>query len=567
MSIRKDEGNSVKKIVVVFLVTALAAVGAVGLSSCGGGSSSSSSSGGGSSSEGEGKEGGILKATYASFPDYMDPQLSYTAEGWTAMGEVYIPLLTYEHATGQPGTKVVPGLAKELPKISNGGKTYTLFLRPGLKYSDGTPVKASDFPYAIERLFKVNSGGSPFYTTIVGAEQFAKTKTGGIPGIKADDKTGEIQITLEKPRGTFENELALMFAAPVPQGTPNEDLSANPPPGTGPYKLINVHPGQGWEYERNPFWAKANSKAMPEYPTGQIDGAEVDVIRNPQTQVNDIEQGKYDWMQNPLPANRLQEVLSKYEGSQVENFSTISTYYFWMNTQKAPFDDPRVRQAVNYAVDPEALERIYAGQLAASQQILPPGMPGYEKFALYPHDLAKAKQLIAEADPADREITVWTDNESPNDEAGEYYEGVLDELGFQAKLKILNSDNYFTIVGNTSTPELDTGWGNWFEDYPNPNDFFEPLLSAAAIQPTNNTNWAQIEDAKLSAEIDRLRRRQLGPKQEAEYAQLDRAFMEQAPWAPYGNLTVATFVSSAIDLDKVVFNPTFGQDLTSFQFK
>ena len=161
-----------KKLVSIFFVIALAAVGALGLASCGGGSDSTSGGGGTSASGGEGKEGGILKGTYASFPDYMDPQLSYTAEGWTAMGEVYIPLLTYKHAGGVEGAEVVPGLAKEMPKISNGEKTYTLFLRPGLKYSDGKPVKASDFPYAIERLFKVNSGGSVFYTSIVGAEQF-----------------------------------------------------------------------------------------------------------------------------------------------------------------------------------------------------------------------------------------------------------------------------------------------------------------------------------------------------------------------------------------------------------
>ena len=108
-------------------------------------------------------------------------------------------------------------------------------------------------------------------------------------------------------------------------------------------------------------------------------------------------------------------------------------------------------------------------------------MPGYEKLDLYPHDMAKARALIEPANPSDREITVWTDNESPN----------------------------------TSTPDLDSGWSNWFENYP----------------------------------------------------QLDKSFMEQAPWAPYGTLTSSTFVSSAIDLDKVIFNPTFGQDLTSFQFK
>ena len=104
-----------------------------------------------------GKEGGTLTGTYASFPDYLDPALSYTAEGWTAMYDTYIPLLTYAHANGAAGSKVVPGLAESLPKISNGGKTYTLTLRKGLKYSDGTPVKASDFTSTVERMFKLNS--------------------------------------------------------------------------------------------------------------------------------------------------------------------------------------------------------------------------------------------------------------------------------------------------------------------------------------------------------------------------------------------------------------------------
>ncbi|MBS1878181.1 MAG: ABC transporter substrate-binding protein [Actinobacteria bacterium] len=550
---------------------AIAALGALGLSACGGGggSSTSGTSGGGTTGGGgsEGKEGGILNATYASFPDYMDPQLSYTAEGWTAMGEVYIPLLTYSHGTGAAGTKVVPGLAKELPKVTNGGKTYTMFLRPGLKYSNGEPVKASDFTHSIERLFKLSSGGSPFFTSIVGAEHFAKTKTGGIPGIKTNDKTGEVQITLEKPRGTFENELALMFAAPVPANTPFEDMSANPPPGTGPYKIINVRPGQGWEYERNPYWAKTNSKLMPEYPSGHIEGAKVTVIRNPQTQVNDIEQGKFDWMQNPVPAARYTEVKEKYEGTQFVVRPTISTYYFWMKTDQAPFNDPKVREAVNYAVDPAALERIYSGQIKGTQQILPPGMPGYKKFELYPHNIAKAKELIKEANPSDMNITVWTDTESPNNEAGEYYEGVLKEIGFNTTLKVINADNYFTVIGNQSTPNLDTGWSDWFMDYPHPNDFFQPLLNGESILQTNNGNFANFSEAPINAKIKKLGEEQLEPAQEAEYTKLDEEVMKKAPWAPYGTRTLDTFVASNINLENIIYSPTFFEYLTSFEFK
>jgi peptide/nickel transport system substrate-binding protein len=545
---------------IAFSVIGLAALMAVGLVACGGGGDDTSSGGGG-------ETGGILNATYASFPDYMDPALSYTAEGWTAMGEVYIPLLTYKHGEGEEGAEVEPGLAKDMPKITNGEKTYTLFLRPGLKYSDGTAVKASDFANAVERMFKVNSGGSPFYTGIVGAEEFAETKKGGIPGIKTNDKTGEVRIDLVKPRGTFTNELALMFVAPVPPDTPDTDQSATPPPGTGPYMITKSQPGRGWEYERNPYWAKANSKAMPDFPSGSIDGAKITVVRNPQTQVNDVEQGRYDWMQNPVPPDRYPEVKEKYEGTQFRVNPTISTYYFWMNTQKAPFDDIKVREAVNYAVDTAALERIYAGQIAGTHQILPPGMPGYEKYDLYPHDMAKAKALIKEANPSDTDITVWTDNESGQDEAGAYYEDILKQLGFSTTLKILNADNYFTVIGNETTPDLDTGWSDWFEDYPHPNDFFQPLLAGESILPTNNGNYAYVDDPALNKEISELGEEQLGPEQETAYREMDKKFMEGAPWVPYGTRTLTTFVSDEINFDNIIVNPTFFEYLTSFEFK
>ncbi|HEY2333475.1 MAG TPA: ABC transporter substrate-binding protein [Solirubrobacterales bacterium] len=542
-----------KKRALVLVVLGLAATSALGLSACG------SSSGG--------KEGGTLTGTYAAFPDALDPAMSYQVEGWTAMYDTYLPLLTYAHANGAAGSKVVPALAESLPKISNGGKTYALTLRKGLKYSDGSPVKASDFASTIERVFKINSPGSFFYEDIVGAEKFAETKTGGIPGIKTDDKTGKIEIDLVSPRGTFTNELGMLFAALLPAGTPAKNLTADPPPATGPYMISKVEPGRGWSYVRNPQWAKNNSAIMPDLPSGHVDRIDIKVVRNDSTQVNEIERNKADWMQPPPPSDLYSKVKDKYEGTQFRVEHPINLYLFWINTTKAPFSDLKVRQAVNYAVNTAALERIYSGSLAATHQILPEGMPGHKPFDLYPHDMAKAKQLVEEANPSDRNITVWTDNESPNDEAGAYYQGVLSELGFNAKLKTVNADNYYTLIGNESTPDLDTGWLSFYEDYPNPNDFFQPLLSGESIAPTGNTNLSRIDDPKLTAKIAKLGEEPLGPKQEAEYAALDKEFMEQAPMVPYGTNTVSTFVGSEIELAKVIFNPTFGQDLTSFEFK
>jgi peptide/nickel transport system substrate-binding protein len=124
----------------ILLVLAVAAV-AVGLAACGSSSNSTGGSTTGSaSSSGGGNEGGTLVGAYSAFPDYLDPALSHTIEGWTATFDTYIPLLTYAHASGKAGGKVIPGLATALPEVSDGGKTYTMTLRKGLKYSNGEPA-------------------------------------------------------------------------------------------------------------------------------------------------------------------------------------------------------------------------------------------------------------------------------------------------------------------------------------------------------------------------------------------------------------------------------------------
>ena len=183
------------KLVQTLAICAVTALAASGVAACSG---DNTRSGGG------GKEGGDITVTMTSFPDYVDPQLSYTVQGWEVLWNVYTPLLTYKHARGKAGTEVVPGLAKDMPQISDDGKTYKLTLRPNMKYSDGTPIKASDFTYAIQRLFKTDSGGSVFYEDIVGATDYADGKADKISGIRTDDDTGDITIQLDEPQRYFQ---------------------------------------------------------------------------------------------------------------------------------------------------------------------------------------------------------------------------------------------------------------------------------------------------------------------------------------------------------------------------
>jgi peptide/nickel transport system substrate-binding protein len=531
------------------------ALAGLGIAACGGGTTAT--------------EGGTLNILTPSFTDYEDPQLGYEATGWEARYNVYIPMLTFAHATGVAGTQVIPGLAKDLPTVSKDGLTHTMFMRQGLKYSDGTDVKACDFKSAVERMFDIDSGGAGFYTDIVGAADYQAGKANDISGITCDDQTGKIVVQLEPGaiRGTFNDELALQFVAPVPPNTPPKDQTANPPPATGPYYFTHVTPGQSWTEERNPEWAKNNAKILPDLPSGFVDKITSTVTKNFSSAVTEIEQNKADDLTDPPPTDRLQEVQSRYS-DRYRTWPTVSTYYFWMNTQTPPFNDPKIRQAVNYAIDPAALERLYGGLMAPTQQILPPDMPGYSKIdpPLYPHDMAKAKQLFQQANPSDTDITVWTDDETPNDKAGEYLQSVLKDIGFNAKLKIVNGSVYFDVIGSNKTANLDVGWSDWFQDYPHPNDFFDILLNGDNIATVHNNNYALYDDPAINKEITDLGHQEFTPQVQAQYGALDKKIMEQAPWAPYGNRTWTTFVSDRVDFSKVQFHPVFQEDYSTFEF-
>ncbi|KUI30258.1 ABC transporter substrate-binding protein [Mycobacterium sp. GA-2829] len=542
-------------------MVAVAVLAASAVTACGGGDSGSG--GGGAAG------GGDISVTMTSFPDYVDPQLSYTVEGWETLYNVYVPLLTYKHAKGADGTQVVPGLAKDMPQVSPDGKTYTLTLRPDMKYSDGTPIKASDFTFAIQRLFKANSGGSVFYEPIVGTAEYADGTADTISGIVTDDATGAITITLSEPNGTFENVLGLPFAAPVPPTTPlDKDATNNPPPASGPFMISAVQAPQTLTMERNPQFQTVKDAGADEVADANVDKITITQNKSNTAQVTDIEQNRVDYMSDPPDADRLAEVKSRY-GDRFRMEESINTYYFWMNNQVAPFNDVKVRQAVNYAIDPEALNRVFGGRLHPTQQILPPGMPGYEEYKLYPGpDLDKAKQLIAEANPTDRDITVWTDDEPDRKRIGEYYHDVLTQLGFNATLKVIAGDVYWTTIGNQSTPDLDTGFADWFQDFPHPDDFFRPLLNGASILPTNGNNYSRADFADLDAKMNELRTKRLeDPGVKEEYAALDKAYMERAAWAPYGNEEFTTFLSERMDFDKSYRHLLFNQDFSSFALK
>ena len=490
--------------------------------------------------------------------DYLDPGLSNTTEGWGVLWNVYLPLLGYRHVNGPEGATLVPYLARSLPSISPDQRTYTLTLRDGLRYSNGTPVKASDFKKTIERDFVLDSAGAALFRNIIGAREFAKRLKGGIPGIAVDDVTGTIVIHLRKPEGDFENVLASEFAAPVPPNAPQADTSLHPLPATGPYAITSYRPKDKIVVERNPYFQAWRFHGN--VPPGNPDRVTWDVVPNAGTALRRVLTGQDDWMGYfSIPADRLAGIERKHE-SRLKIFTPANLLYFFMNTRVAPFDKLAVRRAVNYAISRRWLVRLAGGLAKTTENILPRTYPSFRRHRLYPHDLRKARRLVAKSGYRGMRVTVWNHDVPSDLPFTEYLVSVLHRIGFRAHERVVTASNYWTTLGNEKT-KAQIGFADWFQDYPHPLDWFGVLLDGERITPTRNDDYAYFDVPAVNRRIDVLTRQpKLTPGVNGRWAALDRKVMKLAPWAPFLSREAADLFSSRVDLSCYVNNVLYEFD-------
>jgi peptide/nickel transport system substrate-binding protein len=555
------------------LVLLLAALSMSVIAACGGDDDDGDGTSGGGG--GEAKNGGSITISETSQPDFMDPALTYTVNGIEPLWLVYTPLLTYPR-TGDAvkDSLVVPGLAEDMPTISKDGKTYELTLRKGLKYSDGSPVKASDFEHTVGRVLNLESGGSAFYLGITGAQDYidAGKCDGDIKGIEADDKTGKITVNLDAPDGSFTNVLAMWFVGLVPGDTPCKNLTENPPPGVGPYKVTESVPNRQFVMEKNANWPDLGA----DLPAGHVDKITAKIVKSAQRQAQDVISGELDYMQDPPPADIKPEVKAKYS-DRYKEITTASTYYMFMNNRVPPFDKKEVRDAVNVGLDKPALARLFAGEVAPGCSFLPPGQPGYDEALDVedcpwgnpndPPDIEKARQMIKDAGVAGADVTVYGNNDDPTDKVTEAYADQLTKMGFKAKPKILDGGVYFQTIGSAKEAPQ-TGFANWFQDFPHPKNFFF-LVDGKSIQPTNNQNFGNVDDPEITKGIAELNQEpEMTDEVAAQWGELNKKLVERGWIVPYGHRKLATFLSERMDFDNCArFHPVYFNDYSSFCLK
>ncbi len=530
-------------------VGALALVAAL-LAGCGGGGKKSA---GGNEGGGGGKTYPLLRVAFDA-PDYMDPALAYTVAAWQINWYVYEGLLGYKHVSGSAGATLVPYLAESMPKVSADGTKISFKLRDGLKFSDGTALKASDFRASIERLFKVDSPGVGFFSAIKGvsgSSGFAETKKGHISGIVTNDANRTIDITLDHPEGDILYILSTQFASILPANTPASDQSTKGIPSTGPYMIQKYVPNRSFTLVRNPNY----NNQIPTMPSGNPDKVAGQIITDPVASYQAVISGKADYDYNQVPNDRLPEAQSKYK-DQLRIYTAANTWYYFLNNRIPPFNNIKARQAVEYAIDRAAIvSGPFGGLGRPTQNFLPPDYPQYKKIDVYTFDLAKAKQLVQQSGTAGQTVDVYGTNEEPAKGSTEYLAGQLAKIGYKPKLHLLAHGVYFQTIGNQAT-KAQAGHTDWYQDYPHPIDWFDVLLNGNRITQTHNNNPGNVDVKSVNAEIEALKKEtNLTPEVNDRWAKVDRDLMvTYATTVAYMNRSSTDFFSPQMDMSCYSFH-------------
>src|SRR5579859_96054 len=521
-----------------------------------------------------GHYGGTMTIVTQSNPGTVDPAINY-GTGWFELNVTNDGLTAYRKVAGAAGTQLVPDLATALPAPTDGGLTYTFHVRHGIRYSNGTVLKPSDFVHAFERMFAVHGPTTgTFYSTIRGAKAcLAKPATCNLSqGIVANDSTYTLTFHLASPDPEFLDQLALPFADAVPPSAPMKDVGTAALPGTGPYKWAQYTPNGEIKLVRNPYFKVWSPAAQP---AGYPDTIIVKLGVPMESEVTEVENGQADWVASTtgLPSDRLNQISTQYPAQTHVNLAT-AIYYMALNTRVPPFNNLRARQALNYAVNRNALVKLFGGpKLAApSCQILPPNFPGYSQYCPYtanpaPHghgpwtgpDMAKAQQLVTASGTKGESVTIVNPSFPLGQSTGLYFEGVLKQLGYKASLKLLApavQDPY----AKDSRHRVQISMSVWYQDYQAASDFLNILTGCGSFQQGSGSqpNISEFCDPTIQKLMNQALALETTNQNGANslWAQVDQQVTNQAPMVVMFNPAVVDFVAKRIG--HYEYNPQWG---------
>ncbi|WP_163874770.1 ABC transporter substrate-binding protein [Rhizobium laguerreae] len=477
------------------------------------------------------KQGGDIVVTYKDDITTLDPAIGYDWVNWSMIKSLYSRLMDYAPGTPNP----VPSLAESFT-VSPDGLTYTFKLHKGVKFSNGREVVASDVKYSIERAVdpKTQGPGAGFFGAIKGFEDETGGKTTTLSGIETPDDSTVI-FNLSRPDATFLHVLAINFASVVPREAVEAAAGdfGKKPVGSGTFILKDWTIGQQLVFERNKDYFV---NGVP-----YIDSFKVEVGQEPLVALLRLQKGEVDIAGDGIPPAKFLEIKNSADGAQmIVDGEQLHTGYITLNIKVKPFDNVKVRQALNMAINKERITRILNGRATPANQPLPPLMPGYDKsFTGYAYDVAKAKALLAEVGyPDGFETVLYSTNTDPQPRIAQAIQQDLAAVGVKAEVRALAQANVISAGGTEGeAPMIWSGGMAWIADFPDPSNFYGPILGCAGAVP-GGWNWSWYCNADLdkrAVAADSMSDPAKVAERTAAWGKIFTDIMADAPWIPVIN--------------------------------
>ncbi len=493
--------------------------------------------------------GGAITVTYKDDIATLDPAIGYDWQNFSMIKAIFDGLMDYE-----PGTATLrPGLAQSY-EISPDGTVFTFTLRDGVKFHNGRVMTAEDVKYSFERTVNpaTQSPGAGFLASIEGFDAMQAGQANELSGVKIlDPKT--VQVTLSRPDATFLSVMALNFSFIVPKEeveASGADFGRNPV-GTGAFRLAEWTLGQKLVLEKNPDYYREGAP--------KLDEINFEIGQEPVVSLLRVQNGEVDVPGDGIPPAKFREVMDDPDqAARVVEGVQLHTGYITMNTKAAPFDDLKVRQAVNMAINKDRIVQIINGRATPANQPLPPTMPGYvEGYEGYKYDVEAAKALLAEAGHPDGfETELFVANVDPQPRIAQAIQQDLAAIGIKASIQSLAQANVIAAGGSAEgAPMIWSGGMAWIADFPDPSNFYGPILGCAGAAE-GGWNWAKYCNEALdekAAAADAMVDPAKAEERARAWGEVYEGVMADAPWVPVFNEKRYTMRSARMGGDDALY--------------
>jgi peptide/nickel transport system substrate-binding protein len=498
------------------------------------------------------REGGTFRvALFNPAVQSIDPFLNRHVGWWSIRSATCGSLLNHRDEGLPAGRELRPELGEGFPQVSNGGKTYTFSVARGHRFSTGAAVTARDVAATVRRALRLeDSSAAPGFLDVVGARAFSAGRASKLTGVTVAGN--RIRFLLTKPQPDFDSVAGTLCIFPANLPLIPEGVRA-PVPSAGPYMIARHVLGRQIVLERNRFYRGPRPH--------RVDRFDVTIVSNDSTAIEDVGRGRYDWawVRPDAWRSHVPGLVARYGINRGRFFVTRGRglCMLTLNASRPLFgNNPRLRRAVNYALDRRALLREAGGRHfgVAADQYLQPHQPAYRPARIYPSrpDVRKAREL-ARGNTRGGKAVFYTRDAPLGHAYGAIVRANLAKIGLDVEVKAFPALLSFEKIGTRGEP-FDIGWICWLGAAPGDlslHDFFD----GRTLEQPQHSNYSHFNAARVNRRLDAVSRLR-GPAFQRGYGALDiELARDYAPAATYAYLNELTLVSARTGC--VVNNPFF----------